>query len=112
MFVRALSLIAMLGFTASAWAGYGVGEVGQLMVGRLGNQVYVELLNVSVSGWPCATTHPNGFRYAFLLDVTGGKEMLASLLAAKASGLQVRIVDTAACTIDTSLANVAYVTQL
>lgn len=92
-----------------AWAGYGVGTVGQVMVGRLGDQVYVELTSASITSWPCASTHPNGFRYAFLLSQAGGREMLATILAAKAAGQTLQVVGSGACTIDATLENVLYV---
>ena len=100
-----------LGLLAStlANAGYGVGTVGQLLVGRLGDQVYVELLSASIASWPCSATHPNGFRYAFLLSQAGGRDMLATVLAAKAAGQLVQIVGSGACTIDATLENALYV---
>jgi hypothetical protein len=98
--------------STSVQAGHGQGDVGAVMVGRNGYEVYVELLNFSVASWPCAGTHPNGWRYAFLLNQGGGKEMLATILAAKASERKIQVVDTGGCTIDPTLANAHYVIQL
>ena len=103
-----MTLVLTFG-SASAWAGYGVGNVGQVMVGRVGDQVYVELTSASITSFPCASTHPNGFRYAFLISQAGGREMLATILAAKAAGQTLQVVGSGACTIDATLENVLYV---
>ena len=105
----AVGIGAVLCGATRAFAGYGVGTVGQLMVGRLGDQVYVELLSASFNGWPCSSTHPNGFRYAFLLSQAGGRDMLATILAAKAAGQTLQIVGSGTCTIDATLENALYV---
>jgi len=71
--------------------------------------VYVELLDASIAGFPCASTHPNGIRYAFSLQAQGAREMLATLLAAKAAGQTIEFVGTDTCTIDSQMEDVSYV---
>lgn len=106
---RSLVLMFGLMLAVSAQAGYGTAKVGQVMVGRLGNQVYVELLTQSYSGWPCATTHPSGFRYAFLLTSPGARDMLATILSAQVSGQSLQVVGSGSCSIDPTLEDIAYV---
>jgi hypothetical protein len=80
-----------------------------VLVGRQGNQVYLEILDTAYVGWPCGTPHPNGFRYAFLLTTPGAKEMLATALAAQTSGKKLLVVGTGTCSQDPSLEDVSYV---
>jgi hypothetical protein len=101
--------IASLMVPWAVHAGYGIGTVGQVLVGRLGDQVYVELLDPSISSWPCGGTHPNGFRYAFLLSSPGGEAMLSTVLTAQASGKRLQVVGAGVCTIDATVENVTYV---
>lgn len=102
-----LSLAAAV-FSTAANAGNGQGTIGQLVVGRMGNQVFVQLLNPSYNQFPCGSPSV-GFTYAFLLSNPGGKEMLATVLAAKASGTTVLLVGAGGCTIDSTMEDVAYV---
>jgi len=86
--------------SVSVWTGYGVGNVGQGMVERVGDQVYVELTSASITSWPCALMHPSGFRYAFLISQAREREMLATILAAKAAGQALLVVGSGERTID------------
>ena len=110
--IAALMAFALAFGSVPALAGYGVGNVGQVMVGRVGDQVYVELTSATITSWPCASTHPSGFRYAFLISQAGGREMLATILAAKAAGQILQVVGNGACTIDPTLEGVSYVVAL
>jgi hypothetical protein len=109
MFRRALVGIAALMVQWTAHAGDGNGVVGQVVVGRLGNEVYIQLLNPGISSWPCNGTHPNGFRYAFLLSQPAGEAMLSTVLTAQATGKKLLVVGTGACTIDSTIEDVHYV---
>mgnify|MGYP001562249235 CR=1 FL=1 len=93
----------------STHAGDSIGKVGQILVGRMGSQVYVELVTTQYNGWPCTSIHPNGFRYAFLLSSSGAREILATVLAAQTSGKSLQVVGTGACTINTTMEDVGYV---
>jgi hypothetical protein len=64
--------------------------------------------NATVYGWPCASSVPN-WGYAFLLDAPGGRDMLATVLAAKAAGQMLQVVGNGTCTIDPTLEGVSYV---
>jgi hypothetical protein len=94
---------------ASAQAGYATGKVGNVVVGRNGNQVFIEVQATTFTSWPCATTHPDGYRYSFLLSASAGKEMLATVLTAQASGQSLQVVGKGTCTIDSSLEDADYV---
>jgi|SRR4051812_31301952 hypothetical protein len=103
-----LMVLLSVVFTTSVFAGNGTGAVGQMVIGRMGEQVYVELVNPTLNSFPCATQHFR-FQYAFLTSKPGGKEMLSALLAAKATGQPVLIVGSATCTIDPQMEDVSYV---
>lgn len=100
------SLLVLLGGTVSA--GTGSGTIGQMIVGRMGNQVYVQLLNPSIINFPCASPH-SIFHFAFLITNSGGKEMLATLLAARASGQSIYLVGAGTCNVDPQTEDVSYV---
>jgi hypothetical protein len=95
--------------TVSAHAGYSTGTVGQLVVGRMGNQVFIELQSDEYTNWPCSTTHSSGFRYAFPLGSDKAKAMLSVALTAQATGQHLQVVGTGTCGIDGSLEDVDYV---
>jgi hypothetical protein len=101
--------LASLLATMSAYAGGATGTVGQVMVGRLGNQVFIELHADQYSGWPCSATHSSGFRYAFLLGSDKAKAMLSIILTAQATGQQLQVVGSGNCGVDASLEDVDYV---
>ncbi|WP_129777617.1 hypothetical protein [Peristeroidobacter soli] len=105
------SLVAMAGLfvTLSAHAGHSTGTVGQLVVGRMDTQVFIELQSDTYTSWPCASTHPSGFRYAFLLGTEKAKAMLSVVLTAQATGQHLQVVGTGSCTIDSTMENVDYV---
>jgi len=110
---RALFLSAVtLLFSANAYSA-GQGDVGKVVVGRGGDQVYVELTNASVPDFACSSTHPNGYQYAFSLQThPNGKAMLATILAAKAAGKRILVQGLGACTIDPTIEDAAYVIAL
>jgi hypothetical protein len=105
---KTLTAIAFCSLPLTSHAGDGVGTVGQVLVGRNGNQVFFELLNPTINGWPCGSTHPSGFRYVFLL--TGpGDAMLAAVLAAQAAGREIQVVGAGVCNIESNLETASYV---
>jgi len=106
---RIVAALFGLLLVTSANAGHATGKVGQVVVGRMGNQVFIELQASTFSDWPCATTHPDGFRYAFLITHAMGREMLAAVLTAQASGQDLMVIGTGSCSLDASLENVDYV---
>jgi len=107
--LKSAALVVTLTTVGAAHAGYATGPVGSVLVGRNGAEVYVELLTSAYDSWPCTSTHPNGYRYALLLTWPGAREMLATILAAQASGKSLTIVGGAVCTVDASVENMNYV---
>jgi len=103
-----MALAVLAGATGQALAGTGQGTVGQVLVGRLGHQVIVQLVG-SVSGFPCGTPHPNGYNYMFNTQNPGGKDMLATVLAAKASGATLYFVGTGACSEESNIEDTSYI---
>lgn len=95
-------------FTLEGEASNLQGQIGNMVVGRNGNQVFVQLQAQTSAEFPCASHHPN-FQYAFLTTNSGGKDMLATLLAAKMSGQAVLIVGSGVCNVDSQMEDVAYV---
>jgi hypothetical protein len=75
----------------------------------MGNQVFIELQADLYTSWPCSTTHPSGFRYAFLLGTDKAKAMLSVVRTAQASGQHLQVVGTGNCNIDGSMEDVDYV---
>lgn len=102
---KGLSVILMMSCTLVE-AGTGNGRVAQVIVGPGG--VYLELVDGSISSFPCASTHPLGFRYVFRTDVPGGKEMLATVLMAKGAGLHLQVVGNGTCAIHSLVEDVDY----
>jgi hypothetical protein len=107
-----LAAAATLGLAREVSAGTGQGSIGILLVGRLGYQVYVQLANASFANFGCGTPNTTSWQFAFSTQNPGGREMLATVLAAKASGAQLYIVGTGGCTQDPSLEDVSYVIAL
>jgi hypothetical protein len=98
---------------AVANGGNGEGEVGKVLTGRLGHEVYVEPTNVTLQSYACATAHPSGFRFAFsLTNHQSGKAMFAAIMSAQAQGKRVFFQGTGACTIDPTVEDLAYVIVL
>jgi hypothetical protein len=107
-----VSFLTML-FATHAHPGDGDGEVGKVVVGRVGEQVFVELLNAQIRNFPCSNTHPNGYQYAFSLQThAAGKAMLATILAVKGTGKRLFVQGNAICTISSNLEDVSYVIAL
>ena len=104
------STLAALGNIA--FAGTGQGKVGTYLVGRLGYQVYVQILNPVFQSFPCGTPNLNNWQYAFSTQAPGGKDMLATLLAAKATGQTLIFVGTGTCTQDAAMEDVSYIIAL
>jgi hypothetical protein len=90
-------------------AGYAVGKVTQVLVGRLGTQVYIGVAAPQFVDWPCASTHPSGFRYAFVLSQSAAREMLATILTAQATGKNLQVVGAGTCTVDATMEDISYV---
>lgn len=107
---HAVAALSGLLAATTAHAGYAVGTVGQVVVGRNGNQVFIELQQATFTSWPCATIHPNGFRYSFLLNTDTAKAMLATVLMAQATGQNLQVQGHGTCNVDSSLEDVHYVT--
>lgn len=92
----------------AAYAFYGIGKVGKLLVGIGG--VRIELIEASFSGWPCATPpRTDGFRYSIQLTTSGAKELFAGLLSAKVAGTTVQVVGLGTCTTESTMEDVQYI---
>lgn len=107
-----LVLAVSLGIATQANAGYTTGTIDNLLVGRLGNEVYVGMIG-SPTAQPCLTNGIlSGYQYAFSLNEQGGKEQYQTLLAAYFFGHQVQIVGTGQCSsYNNKLEEVSYVTM-
>jgi len=92
-----------------AMAGNGQGSVGSILVGRLGYQVFVQVKNPTFTGFACGTPNPTNWHFAFSTQNPGGKDMLATVLAAKASGTKLVFVGSGTCTQDANLEDVSYI---
>ena len=90
-------------------AGSGQGTVSSVLVGRLGYQVYVQLTNASFTGFACGNPNPSSWQWAFSTQTQSGRDMLATVLAAKATGVTLYVVGTNTCSQDPALEDVAYV---
>ena len=76
------SVCLTLPIAIPATAGGGVGTVDQLLVGRNGHEVYVSISG-TITDFPCSTSHPSGFNFAFsLTNHQAANGMLATLNAA------------------------------
>jgi len=103
-------LAIMAGAAGQAVAGNGQGTVGSVLVGRLGYQVFVQVLNPTFTGYACGT--PGTWHFAFSTQNPGGKDMLATVLAAKAMGLSLVFVGSGTCSQDANLEDVSYIITL
>ena len=84
------------------------GTINSLSVGRLGDQIFVDL-DTNVPNI-CGTPHPNGFEYAFLISENdAAAEIVGALMLAYNSGKSVTIVGLNVCTIDTRVEDMSYV---
>jgi hypothetical protein len=102
-------LLAVL--SCPAHAGDASGKNSNMVVGRMGHQVLVHLTNVTFNNFPCnGGTPPAVFQFAFSTAASGGKDMLAALLAAKAMDRTIQLVGTGTCTVvDSTMEDVMYV---
>jgi len=107
-FIRASVFVVAISAAQLAYPGQAQGTVGKVVVGRLGYQVFVEVLG-SVANFPCGTPHPNGYNFAFSTQTSGGKDMLATVLAAKASGATLYFLGNGTCTLDPTIEDTQYV---
>jgi hypothetical protein len=105
MALAALAITA--GSAGPVLAGNGQGTVGSILVGRLGYQVFVQILNPTFTSYACGT--PGTWHFAFSTQNPGGKDMLATVLAAKAAGISLVFVGTGTCTQDANLEDVSYI---
>ncbi len=84
-YVAALLMI----LTTNAFATSATGEVGKIIVGRLGHQIYIELLNAPQT---CGQDHPQDYNYALSVnEYPMGKEILSVLIAAQVANKMVTI---------------------
>ena len=105
-----LAFISLAALSPVSYAGQGVGSVAQLLVGRNGHEVYVQISG-EITGFPCSTSHPNGFQFGFsLTDHEAAKAMLATLTAAQLSRSEIHLQGAGSCaSFDNRLENAAYV---
>jgi hypothetical protein len=106
--VGILAAAGMFAISGQALAGYGIGKVGAILVGRLGYQVYVQITSASFVSFACGTPSTM-WQFAFSTQGQSGRDMLATLLAAKATGTDVQLVGANTCTQDANLEDVMYV---
>jgi hypothetical protein len=99
-------ILTCLGMSSTVTAN-GIGTVTALLVGRLGNQVFVKISG-SVDSVRCRTRTD----WHYFLDLTspGAKEIYSALLTAKATNQNVTIQSTGTCdSTGQNLEQVAYV---
>jgi hypothetical protein len=106
-----LALVGIVGVAPVAGAGTGQGKVGSFLVGRLGYQVFVQVLSPVFTNFACGTPNPGNWHFAFSTQNPGGKDMLATVLAAKATGATLVFVGSGTCTQDSALEDVSYIIQ-
>ena len=104
--------IAVLGVAGQASAGTGQGHVGSVLTGRLGYQVFVQLTNATFTSFGCGNPNSGTWQYAFTTQSQGGKDMLATLLWAKATQTQIILVGGGTCSQDAGLEDVSYIITL
>jgi hypothetical protein len=78
----------------------------QVLVGLSGDHVYVQLLNATITSWPCTGHHPLGFQYQFALSQGAGHDMLAAVLTAAASGKSILMQGAWTCAWDNTLEDI------
>jgi hypothetical protein len=83
--------------------------VGSVLVGRLGHQVFVQILNPVFTGFACGTPNPSNWNFAFSTQNPGGKDLLATVLAAKTADIALVFVGTGTCTQDSALEDISYI---
>lgn len=102
-------VIAVFSPISLSYAGVGVGTVTKVLVGRMGNEVYVSVAG-NINAFPCASAHPNGWNYAIsLTNNPAGKDILSALLVAYTAGKTVEVQGVGTCTIDSTLEDIGYV---
>jgi len=104
-----LAAIASSLLAAPSVAGNGTGTVGQVLVGLNGDHVYVQLLSPMMTNWACTAHHPLGFQFQFALSQGGGRDMLATVLTAAATGKAILMVGGGTCAWDNTLEDIAYI---
>jgi hypothetical protein len=104
--------LAIAAVAAPVSAGTGQGTIGSILTGRLGYQVFVQITGASFNGFACGTPSTGSWQFAFMTQNQGGKDMLATLLSAKAMGLQVIMVGGGTCSQDAALEDVNYIITL
>ena len=107
--ISAAMAVAMMALCSPSLAGNGQGTVGSILVGRLGYQVFVRVNNPTFTGFACGTPSLTNWHFAFSTQNPGGKDMLATVLSAKASGTQLVFVGSGTCTQDANLEDVSYI---
>jgi hypothetical protein len=104
-----LAAIASLLLAKPSFAGYGTGTVGQVLVGLNGDHVYVQLLSPTMTSWACTAHHSLGFQFQFALSQGGGRDMLATVLTAAATGKAILMQGGGTCAWDNTLEDIVYV---
>jgi hypothetical protein len=104
-----LAAITSLFLATPSFAGYGTGTVGQVLVGLSGDHVYVQLLSPTMTSWACTAHHPLGFQFQFALSQGGGRDMLAIVLTAAATGKAILMQGAGTCAWDNTLEDIVYV---
>jgi hypothetical protein len=108
----ALVMAALAAAASQSFAGTGQGKVGSMVVGRLGYQVFVQITDATFAQFACGTPNANNWTFAFSTQNPGGKDMLATVLAAKTSGATLIFVGNGQCTQDPAMEDVSYVIAL
>ena len=105
----ALIIFVLFTSTTQVFASNNTGNVGMVLVGRLGNQVEFQVF--SSTNNDCSTVNSSGFKYAFTMDGTpGAKEILSALLTAYATQKQIIVQGLGTCgNVDNSLEDVGYI---
>jgi hypothetical protein len=104
-----LAAIASLFLATPSFADYGTGTVGQVLVGLNGDHVYVQLLSPTMTSWACTAHHPLGFQFQFALSQGGGRDLLATVLTAAATGKTILMQGGGTCLWDNTLEDIVYV---
>jgi hypothetical protein len=101
--------IILFSVTAGVEAGYAVGTVEKILVGRQGHEVYVQITG-DIEDFPCASSHPNGYNYGFSLSGhAAGSEILSALMVAYSSGKTASVQGNATCNLNSQLEDIGYV---
>ncbi|TVZ41825.1 hypothetical protein P886_1175 [Alteromonadaceae bacterium 2753L.S.0a.02] len=105
--MKKILLIFIIISSTNSFASSAIGNIGKLVIGRDGHQIYVELLGVPET---CGSEHPIGFNYAISTNSHPmAKEILSTLIAAQVAGKKVTIQGGSTCTIDSRMEDISYI---